>query len=354
MKNFRVFKTVKTKRIISGFLPKNLGVILLFLLLFPYLVAFLFGNLQEGNGAVMQISVEEQLTSGQYLVNNRSDMGLESIPLEIYVADKLARTMEADSEPEALKAQAILIRSGIFWQMNQNNENYRNGNGGYVTSERDSKTVEITDELYGSVAVSEELYRAVAETAGLCIMYENRPIVGAYFAVSNGATRNGEGMGLYEYPYLKGVLCERDFLSEEYSSSLELREDEFRKIWEGIPEAEEKEGAVISASGHEETEKDNNEDQEDITYVRDSAGYVLFLEYDNKTVSGESFRQAYGLLSSCFYLDRESGKVIISVKGKGHGLGMSLYGARQLAAEGKTCVEILEYFFRDVTISKIE
>lgn len=344
MRNFRVFKTVKTKRIISGFWVKNLGVILLFLMFFPYFTAIMFGNMQEESS--VNADIEEQLTNGRYVVNNRTKNGMESIPMEIYVADKLARCMEQGSEPEALKAQAILIRTGLFWQICQMHKEeypYERENC-IITSEKDVM-VEIEDSDYGKAVISEVVYRAVAETAGLCVMYEEEPIVGAYFAVSNGTTRVGEDVGLNEYPYLKGVLCGRDFLSEEYSSSLELKEDEFSIIWESIPEAQKGEMTVVPK------EKGDNEK---ITYKRDHAGYVLYLDYRGKFVSGESFRRAYGLASSCFYVNKEKGKVIIDVKGKGHGLGMSLFGAEQLAEAGNSCIEILEYFFDNVTITKIE
>ena len=48
MNKLRVFQTVKKKRIVPGFFPKNLGTILLLLLLLPYLLTFLSGNVKEG------------------------------------------------------------------------------------------------------------------------------------------------------------------------------------------------------------------------------------------------------------------------------------------------------------------
>ena len=61
MKKLRVFQTVKLKRTVPGFSHGNRGTVLLFhrrpvrkgywplfLLLAPYLVTFLFGNIKEG------------------------------------------------------------------------------------------------------------------------------------------------------------------------------------------------------------------------------------------------------------------------------------------------------------------
>ena len=42
----------------------------------------------------------------------------------------------------------------------------------------------------------------------------------------------------------------------------------------------------------------------------------------------------------------------IVTKGLGHGLGLSQYGANELAKEGKTYQEILQYYYKDVSIEK--
>ena len=47
MKKLRVFQTVKKNRIVPGLSIKNLGTVLLLLFLLPYLLTFLFGNLQN-------------------------------------------------------------------------------------------------------------------------------------------------------------------------------------------------------------------------------------------------------------------------------------------------------------------
>ena len=44
----------------------------------------------------------------------------------------------------------------------------------------------------------------------------------------------------------------------------------------------------------------------------------------------------------------------MTVKGVGHGLGMSQYGANELAKQQKDYIEIIETFFHNITITKIE
>ncbi|MBC7336054.1 MAG: hypothetical protein H5U01_07260 [Clostridia bacterium] len=44
--------------------------------------------------------------------------------------------------------------------------------------------------------------------------------------------------------------------------------------------------------------------------------------------------------------------LVIEGRGFGHGVGMSQWGARALAEEGKRPEEILQYFFRGIRIEK--
>lgn len=347
MKKIRVFQAFKTtnpvprrqgagskRRIVPGFFPKNLGTILLFLLMLPYLITFLFGNVREGGSGAGEFGQGAGSYEGTYFVDNLTALGNETVPLEIYVADQLTRSMEEGYEPEAAKAQAVLIRSGLMASLSASGDNP----GG--------REIKVADEDYGSRPLSELALDAVSQTKGVCLMYQNQPVNGAYFAVSNGATRNGEELSLNECPYLKSVLCSRDFLSEDYTGIVTLKESEFWRSWQQMPSAGKREEENLKG----EPEKELG----DMNIWRDSAGYVLYLERDGKLVNGERFRESLHLASSSFHLSEEKGDIIITVKGAGHGLGMSCFAANEMAGEGKDYTEILHYFFQDVTFTKFE
>lgn len=336
MKKLRVFQTVVHKRIVSGGSLKNLGTILLLFLIIPYLITFLFGNLREGEDSktVSASVLDEGDMVGSIYVCNTTVLGNESIPLEIYVADRLARSINENFEMEALKAQAVLIRSGLL---------------AADESGKNQKKIYVEDKEYGKERVSERIWQAVSETMGVCLMWEGKIVSGAYFTVSNGTTRNGEELSLTEYPYLKSVVCERDFLSEDYISYVSYGENEFEKLWQQIPK--------LSLSEEDIRRKEEIEAEtmlEWLNVYRDSAGYVLYLESDEKCVSGEQFRNAFLLPSSSFRAEKEKTQILFTIKGAGHGLGMSQFGANELAKEEKDYVEILKYFFQDAIITKIE
>lgn len=334
MKKLRVFPTVKNKRIVPGSSFRNLGTILLFLFFLPYFITFLFGNLQNSRENLERECIKEQLSGSYVYVCNETAAGTERIPLETYVADKLSRSIDGSYEIEALKAQAVLIRSGILSKAD-----------GY----EGIRDIFLEDEDYGSGVVSEKFLQATAQTGGICLTYEGTPINGAYFAVSNGATRDGEELGLSEYPYLKRVLCEKDFLAPDYSEKVSFYGQEFERIWEQC---------APNAITEEEILKDEKVRKEkegaETTLYRDSAGYVIYAEREGKYVSGEQMRIEYMLPSASFHIGEEEKTISFSVRGKGHGLGMSQFAANEMAKEGEDYTEILKYFFQEATISKFE
>ena len=63
-------------------------------------------------------------------------------------------------------------------------------------------------------------------------------------------------------------------------------------------------------------------------------------------------RNCLGLNSACCYIKEVEGKVRIVTKGLGHGIGLSQYGANELAKEGNDYKEILQYYYKDVEITK--
>ena len=54
--------------------------------------------------------------------------------------------------------------------------------------------------------------------------------------------------------------------------------------------------------------------------------------------------------SACFTAEADGESLTFRVTGYGHGVGMSQYGANQLAKKGKTWREILEWYYAGVTV----
>lgn len=87
------------------------------------------------------------------------------------------------------------------------------------------------------------------------------------------------------------------------------------------------------------------------------SGRATVIKLGNTTVSGPALRLALGstemrstLLDS---ITVQGNNLVVKGKGYGHGVGMSQWGARALAEEGKSPEEIVKYFFKDVQVQKV-
>ena len=70
----------------------------------------------------------------------------------------------------------------------------------------------------------------------------------------------------------------------------------------------------------------------------------------DKVYSGREFREILGLRSADFSLTFNDNKVIITTYGYGHGVGMSQYGANELAKQGKNYRDIINHYYQNVNI----
>lgn len=352
MKKYRNVNNVANNRRIV-FKPdyRNLGAILLFVFLLPYIISVICGNAGKGydsdETAIEGISLdqktqmfEEDWRNAEYIVCNTTAAGVEKMPIETYLTCRLPATISMDNEPETLKAQTVILRTELLKiyydnietnQMNTDNKKYI-----YIKS-----NVTMTDgEAYNKCK------DAVNSTRGMYMTYEGIPIKSPYFAVSAGKTRNGnEVFKNKEYPYLKSVMCERDFTAEEYIQNLQMSKTAFLLRLQEI---------------NPDITLENGKDLMDIIDIeRDKAKYVTEVTIGNNRVTGEVFRTAFSLNSSCFTVEQEKNTIMddvitIKTKGVGHGLGFCQYGANEAAKKGSDFIDILNYYFTDIMIEKTE
>ena len=64
-------------------------------------------------------------------------------------------------------------------------------------------------------------------------------------------------------------------------------------------------------------------------------------------------REALGLRSTDFTVQRQGDQFLFTTKGYGHGAGMSQYGAKALAEEGMDYREILQHYYTGISFEKI-
>ena len=328
--------------------------------------------------------------------------GKQTDPVQEHIEEQLpfvvAREISIDSESECLKAQMIIARTNLWksYQKTMEEELQINGNtsgsnleeankineeatdktqnGGNVseenlsaeketgksrTSESDkskktqdsdiewsvsdsgleSYTEEELKKIWGASYESnmEKLRQAVEETSDEILTYEDLPIQAAYHYAANCKTRNAsEVPGQEDCIWLQSVDSEADMLADGFLSVNYMEKQDFANalasiFQDEVLDAEQMPGALELSN-------------------RDSIGYVTEVTYGTTVANGEAVRQALHLNSACFYLSELEGKIRIVTKGIGHGLGLSQYGANELAKQGKNCREILTYYYTGVSI----
>ena len=217
----------------------------------------------------------------------------------------LAKEITPDYEEEMLKVQAILVRTTIYKEVEELGQDI-------LKQEGFGKIQEINSSW------RQKLEKAWDETGGQVILYKDKLALVPFHQVSNGKTRNGkEVLGSDAYPYLQILECPKDVEADNQMKSQFIQATDVK---------------IESC---------------------DTAGYVMSVKLGKETCSGESFRNTYELASSCFEVQAFEKQTRIITKGVGHGLGLSQYTANEMAKEGKTCKEIIQFFFPGTEIKEV-
>lgn len=338
---------------------RDVGTVLLFVFLLPYVISFLWGHIGEETEKVFGSSEkEEKQIDKKYEVILEDSWGSRTLSMQEYLIRKLEIVMEDEDisyELEALKAQAVLLRTQL-WPLFLNNSLDLNSETSvtirddismynaepYSKSVGTENTQDKADDISGST--DESLYeKAVYETDGIFLAYDNKPVKAAFFPLSNGHTRDASQVWEnISYPYLVSVECGKDIMSGDYQSQVVVSRDEYCKIIEKI-------------YGDGETVKNKLDNEwSDMKFTYDSAGYVIEVKFADASCSGETFRNEFGLNSASFQAEWNEDEVIFHVKGMGHGFGMSQYGANERAVSGESFEQILKYYFFQTELAKIE
>lgn len=263
-------------------------------------------------------------------VKNKGVGNIESKGIDDYreqeVIEVLASVIPPSNHIEAIKAQAVIVRTYML----------RRELG--IVEEGDLTRLSKEDMKALWKGDFEEIYdtyeSAAYGTKGEVIFYNEELIEPVYHKESAGHTR--EAMSLYgmDIPYLKAVESSGDKGSSE---KVILKTEVVERLRGRYP------NILIDAK--------YIENQVQIV-ARDSSGYIQSLQIGNVLLTGEDFRELFGLSSAAFVMTSQGDTLLFQVLGAGHGVGLSQNGANQLALGGKNYKEILQYYYTDVEVRK--
>ncbi len=260
---------------------------------------------------------------------------IDEMNFEDYVVGVLAGEMCNDFPKEALAAQAILARTFVMdFIADKGNSKY---DGAHISTDIEEA------QAWNAKEVNDRIVKAVADTRGQVALCDGQYIKAWFHSHAGGKTATAkEGLGYKETepPYIQ-VVKSPDFSeapSEDANWTATFSKEE-------IKEAMQKVGKNISDFNSIEIAN------------KGPSGRATELKIGDQTVEAPAFRVALDstkmkstMLES---ITVEDDKVTMKGKGYGHGVGMSQWGANQMARKGKKAEDIIKHYFKDVEIVKL-
>lgn len=264
----------------------------------------------------------------------------EQMTLERYLTGVVRGEMPASFEMEALRAQAAAERSYVYYQLAAGRKD--------AHPDADFCTDHTCCSAYLSETAAREKWggdfapwntrveQAVSDTDGQVVLYNGRPILAVFHSSSAGRTAAAGDVWSGDLPYLVSVDSpEGEETVPNYYSTVTFTAAEVKE-------------KLLAA--HPELKLSGTPDRWFGAAAENGSGRVETVSVGGTDIEGTELRRIFGLRSACFTVAADSESVTFRVTGYGHGVGMSQYGANQLAREGKTWQEILEWYYTGATV----
>ena len=261
--------------------------------------------------------------------------GADSDNASVYLAEMLAGETDGGCEIEALKAQAVVLRTELY------------------RTEKEKQT--LLDKCLPQTQMKKKwgtkyeenlkkCQQAVQETKGIVLWYHETFAWTPFHQSSNGKTRDvQEVLGNADYPYITAKECPLDKAAED---EIQVHLIEYKEIQKRCREF---------LVAEEQKKAENGYGYEDFEIQEwDSSGYVRKMRIGETICTGDQFRDALKLPSSSFSFYEGPHGLKIATVGKGHGFGMSQWTAQEMAKDGKNYEEILQFFYEGTELHHID
>lgn len=248
--------------------------------------------------------------------------GYGKMPLEEIVYNGLIAEMGYPSfDVEAYKAQAVALRTFALSNKKHKGEGFDLcGTTCCFAMADEKKKAGFTPEQL------DRFRQAVGETEGEILTYDNKIITTpVFFAYAHNTTNSADDVWSGGKPYLKSV----DTPEKVEPQVIEYTQEEFCK------------------------RLDIENLQQFNIINKNFSGYNKEVQVGNKIENGNQLRGDLGLKSGNFdiYL-LDNGNIKVVCYGYGHGVGMSQYGANELAKQGYDYKDILKHYYQGVEVVK--
>ena len=279
-----------------------------------------------------------------YRVLRTKTGAVESVPVRDYLIGAVGAEMPASYEPEALKAQVIASHTYAERIRRQNaahpdpalkGADFSDDSSSYQAFCSPSELRAFYGDAYEES--SKKIAAAVDAVSDLLLYYENEPIVAAFHAYSSGQTESAKAVWGKDLPYLTSVSSQGDCNAPQFETVQCIPPDTVKE--------------ALRRLRPKMTLPENPADWFGIPKTSD-AGTVLQITCGSETWSGQTLRDALSLRSACFSVKYDDMQFIFTVRGYGHAVGMSQYGANVMAQSGSTYEQILMHYYAGASLCR--
>ncbi len=268
----------------------------------------------------------------------RSGSGLlvvNDVPLEDYVAGTVARETYTSWGSEVLRAQAVVTRTYVLYERARR-----------VHEPWDVRSTTASQVYGGASAENDAVLRAASDTRGEYLAFDDEPILAVFHSASGGGTSGADEVWRESRPYLEPVAVDGEEASPDTYWRVPVSRERLSAL---AAKLDRPVGAVTAVSVAE----------------RSSSGRVKSIRIEGSQgtaiVSAAELRAALGegvLRSTRFEIHpgrepRPQDFVFVG-SGRGHGVGMSQWGARAMAQRGADYREILAHFYPGTALRRTE
>ncbi len=336
---------------------KRIFIILLIFIFTVFALPIIFTNTNIVNGKSAEKVNQENIIKNEEQQVNKIDYNykqydkirllhtktneVEELPLDEYLLGVVSSEMPADFHEEALNAQAVVARTYTIYSIS--NSGGKHGDVADICDESNCCQAWISKE--DRLAKWDENVRdsnwkkiemAVYNTAGKIITYDGKVIDAFFHSNSGGATEAPVNVwGGTDYPYLQSVQTSGEDAYSQYSSEVILTKEELKD-------------KIIKKHSDFTIDYSQSDCIKILEYTE--SGRVRTVKIGNLNLSGVEVRTLLGLKSANFSVQIEGDNVKFSVKGYGHGVGMSQTGADSMAKAGSNYIDIIKHFYTGVEV----
>ena len=255
---------------------------------------------------------------------------VDRIPIEEYIVGVVSGEVPVSFDIEALKAQAVASRSYVMFQISKN----KNKDFDVYDTVLNQVYLDSSDlrDRWGDDYVSNinKVKKAVIDTSGEYLVYDDKVVEAMFFSTSTGVTENSEEIFSSSVPYLRSVVSTWDEISPVYTDLKRFNKDEFYNLL-NLKFSEKLNINITNTT---------------------STGRIVEIYINGIKFSGKDVVSKLKLRSSYFSITEYADSIVVNTKGYGHGVGMSQYGAQGMALDGYSYDEILKYYYSGVEIKK--